>query len=89
MQKSHSLFKEKTILFDNNCIIYCWFARCKNLGAYSISKTADIGLVNLAVELGKFNININGLCPGIIKTDFAREYGKTLRYSKMLKNKLL
>ena len=46
----------------------------KNLGAYSISKTADIGLIrSLAVELGKFNININGLCPGIIKTDFARE----------------
>ena len=45
----------------------------KNLGAYSISKTADIGLIrSLAVELGKFNININGLCPGIIKTDFAR-----------------
>ena len=46
----------------------------KNLGAYSISKTADIGLIrSLAVELGKFNINVNGLCPGIIKTDFARE----------------
>ena len=46
----------------------------KNLGAYSISKTADIGLIrSLAVELGKFNININGLCPGIIKTDFAKE----------------
>ncbi len=46
----------------------------KNLGAYSISKTADIGLIrSLAVELGKYNVNVNGLCPGIIKTDFARE----------------
>ncbi len=46
----------------------------KNLGAYSISKTADIGLIrSLAVELGKFKINVNGLCPGIIKTDFAKE----------------
>ena len=45
----------------------------KNLGAYSISKTADIGLIrSLAVELGTFNINVNGLCPGIIKTDFAK-----------------
>ena len=44
-----------------------------NLGAYSISKTADIGLIrSLAVELGKYRINVNGLCPGIIKTDFAR-----------------
>ena len=46
----------------------------ENLGAYSISKTADIGMIrSLAVELGKFNINVNGLCPGIIKTDFAKE----------------
>ena len=46
----------------------------KNLGAYSISKTADLGLIrSLAVELGKYNINVNGLCPGIIKTDFARQ----------------
>ena len=46
----------------------------KNLGAYSISKTADIGLIrSLAVELGKYKINVNGVCPGIIKTDFARE----------------
>ena len=45
----------------------------KNLGAYSISKTADIGLIrSLAVELGRFNITVNGLCPGIIKTEFAR-----------------
>ena len=46
----------------------------ENLGAYSISKTADIGMIrSLAVELGKFNINVNGLCPGIIKTDFSKE----------------
>ena len=45
----------------------------ENLGAYSISKTADIGLIrSLAVELGKYNITVNGLCPGIIKTDFAK-----------------
>ena len=45
----------------------------QNLGAYSISKTADIGLIrSLAVELGKYKITVNGLCPGIIKTDFAR-----------------
>ena len=43
------------------------------LGAYSISKTADLGLVrSLAVEWGPKNINVNALLPGIIKTDFAR-----------------
>ena len=43
------------------------------LGAYSISKTADLGLVrSLAVEWGPKNINVNALLPGIIKTNFAR-----------------
>ena len=33
----------------------------KNLGAYSISKTADLGLIrSLAVELGPNNITVNG-----------------------------
>ena len=27
----------------------------------------------MLLELGKYKINVNGLCPGIIKTDFARE----------------
>ena len=48
----------------------------ENLGAYSISKTADIGMIrSLAVELGKFNINVNGLCPGIIKQILQRIVG--------------
>lgn len=43
------------------------------LGAYSISKTADLGLVrSLATEWGPKNITVNALCPGLIKTDFAR-----------------
>ena len=43
------------------------------LGAYSISKTADLRLVrSLAVEWGPKNITVNALCPGIIKTDFAK-----------------
>ncbi|MGJ4953524.1 SDR family NAD(P)-dependent oxidoreductase [Bradyrhizobium sp. HKCCYLS20291] len=43
------------------------------LGAYSISKAADVQLVrNLAVELGKYNIRSNCIAPGLIKTDFAR-----------------
>ena len=37
------------------------------LGAYSISKTADLGLVrSLATEWGPKNITVNALCPGLI-----------------------
>lgn len=43
------------------------------LGAYGISKTADIGVVrSLAVEWGPENITVNCIMPGLVKTDFAR-----------------
>ena len=43
------------------------------LGAYAISKAADMQLArNLACEYGKYNIRVNCIAPGLIKTDFAR-----------------
>jgi len=43
------------------------------LGAYSISKAADVQLVrNIAVEQGPNNIRANCISPGIIKTRFAK-----------------
>ena len=44
-----------------------------DLGAYCISKAADIQLVrNLAAELGPHNIRVNAISPGLVRTDFAR-----------------
>ncbi len=43
------------------------------LGAYSISKAADMQLArNLAQELSPDNIRVNCIAPGLVKTDFAR-----------------
>ena len=43
------------------------------IGAYNISKAADLQLVrNLAVELGRDNIRVNAIAPGVVRTDFAR-----------------
>jgi len=43
------------------------------LGAYSISKAADMQMArNLAMELGPYNIRVNCIAPGLVKTDFAR-----------------
>jgi len=43
------------------------------LGTYNISKLAVIALVrNLALELGPKGIRVNAICPGLIRTDFAR-----------------
>ena len=48
------------------------------IGAYNISKAADLQLVrNLAVEFGEHNIRVNGIAPGIIRTDFARAVWET------------
>ena len=43
------------------------------MGTYNISKLADIALVrNLAMELGPHGIRVNAICPGLVKTDFAK-----------------
>ena len=44
-----------------------------NLGAYNISKAADMALVrNLALELGPDNVRVNAIAPGLVQTDFAK-----------------
>jgi NAD(P)-dependent dehydrogenase (short-subunit alcohol dehydrogenase family) len=44
------------------------------LGTYGMSKLALIGLVrNLAAEFGPKGIRFNAICPGLVKTEFARE----------------
>ena len=43
------------------------------LGAYGVSKAADLQLVrNLAVEWGPNNIRANAIVPGLVRTDFAK-----------------
>lgn len=49
------------------------FKGTRNIGAYGISKAADVQIVrNLAIEWASKNVTVNGIAPGIIKTDFAR-----------------
>ncbi|MGJ8596252.1 SDR family NAD(P)-dependent oxidoreductase [Sulfitobacter sp.] len=63
------------------------FKPSDTLGVYGMSKLALISLVrNLAMEFGPQGIRFNAICPGLIKTDFARELwdkpGIEEKYSK-------
>ena len=49
------------------------FKASPTLGVYGMSKLALIGLVrNLAQEFGPSGVRANAICPGLIKTDFAK-----------------
>ncbi|MEC9433768.1 MAG: SDR family oxidoreductase [Pseudomonadota bacterium] len=49
------------------------FKPSATLGLYGVSKLALIGLVrNLADEFGPQGVRANAICPGLIRTDFAR-----------------
>ncbi len=49
------------------------FKPSEKLGVYGISKLALIGLVrNLALEYGPGGVRVNAICPGLVRTDFAR-----------------
>ncbi len=59
------------------------------LGAYSISKAADLQLArNLAVEYGPLNIRANCLCPGIVRTHFAEALWKDPKVAAMISRQL-
>jgi NAD(P)-dependent dehydrogenase (short-subunit alcohol dehydrogenase family) len=45
----------------------------ESIGALHVSKAADFQLArNLAVEFGPYNVRVNCVAPGLVKTDFAR-----------------
>jgi NAD(P)-dependent dehydrogenase (short-subunit alcohol dehydrogenase family) len=49
------------------------FRGTDRIGAYSLSKAAQMQLArNLAVELGRHQVRVNCIAPGLVRTDFAR-----------------
>ena len=74
--KSNQFLPEMVDRNDGSIIIISSIGGLKGssiLGAYNISKAADIMMVkNNAAEFGKNNIRANSIAPGLIKTDFAK-----------------
>jgi NAD(P)-dependent dehydrogenase (short-subunit alcohol dehydrogenase family) len=59
------------------------------LGTYGMSKLALIGLVrNLAAEFGPQGVRFNAICPGLVKTDFARELWDNPKVEERIKNEI-
>jgi NAD(P)-dependent dehydrogenase (short-subunit alcohol dehydrogenase family) len=55
------------------------------LGAYSISKAGIIMLTQqLALELASYNIRVNALAPGVVKTDFNIDLWKDPKVAKQI-----
>ena len=59
------------------------------LGTYGMSKLALIGLVrNLAAEFGPNGVRVNAICPGLVKTDFARELWDNPEVEERIRNEI-
>ena len=57
-----------------------------DLGLYGISKAAVVQMTKvMAVEWGKFGINVNAICPGYIGTEMNQEYFKSEQGQQLLK----
>ncbi|WP_171054051.1 SDR family NAD(P)-dependent oxidoreductase [Arenibacterium halophilum] len=65
------------------------FKPSEMLGTYGMSKLALIGLVrNLAAEFGPSGVRFNAICPGLVKTDFARELWDNPEVEKRIKQEI-
>lgn len=57
--------------------------------AYSASKAGIILLTKtLAVEWGKYGINVNAICPGIFQTDMTEDYIKDQKFIQTIKTRV-
>ncbi|MEZ5895250.1 MAG: SDR family oxidoreductase [Parvularculaceae bacterium] len=65
------------------------FIGSASIGAYNISKAADIQLArNLSVEYGPDAIRANCICPGVVKTYFAEALWKDPKVEAMMTKQL-
>lgn len=59
------------------------------LGTYGMSKLALIGLCrNLAAEFGPKGVRFNAICPGLVRTEFARELWDNPEVEKRIKEEI-
>ena len=88
-------FKPRIKLNHNiNVVFSCndsIFNLSQGLGAYSISKTALLGLTKvLAIECAQMGVRVNCVAPGIIKTRFSEAVSGNFNYFVIvLPNKII
>lgn len=76
MQLSKLVLPQMAERRDGSIVIISSIAGLKGadfLGIYAVTKAADMQIArNLAVANGQYNIRVNCIAPGLVKTDFAR-----------------
>jgi len=61
------------------------FEVLSRIGVYAMSKAAMVHMTRaMALEWGRFNINVNAICPGYILTDINREHFATAAGQKLI-----
>ena len=96
VKSTFMLIKEAVPLIKNSqsgCIVInssiAGYSAIDQLGIYSVSKTALIGLTKvLSAELAASNIRVNCIAPGIIKTSFSKALWSSPNISEVIVNKV-
>lgn len=61
----------------------------KNISTYGASKAAVLNLTKgVAIEFGKYNITVNSVCPGYVKTDLNAEILDNPKYQEKMFKKI-
>jgi len=77
------MIKQKKGKIINIASIHGLVGSTHNAVAYNSSKAGVINLTRaLAIEWGKYNINVNAIAPGIIETDLTRKRLENKKYYK-------